>query len=74
VEAHAVVDAGLRQALALVTGATTWDVLRRYQGIPWVNTIAADKKGEAYYADIGSIPNVPNSKATGCSSAGRSCW
>ena len=24
---------GLRQALALVTGATTWDVLRRYQGM-----------------------------------------
>jgi acyl-homoserine-lactone acylase len=34
-----------------------------YQGIPWVNTIAADSTGEAYYADIGAIPNVPNSKA-----------
>ncbi|HEX8051598.1 MAG TPA: penicillin acylase family protein [Thermoleophilaceae bacterium] len=38
----------------------------RYQGIPWVNTIAADKKGEAYYADIGSMPNLPNEKLSAC--------
>src|SRR3954465_13755312 len=38
---------------------------RRYQGIPWVNTIAADSTGTAYYADIGAIPNVPDAKATG---------
>ncbi len=44
-------------------------ILRKYQGIPWVNTIAADSKGRALYADIGSIPNVPNEKATGCSGA-----
>ena len=31
---------------------------RRYQGIPWVNTIAADSTGEAYYADIGTVPHV----------------
>lgn len=31
---------------------------RRYQGIPWVNTLAADKNGDAYYADIGSMPNI----------------
>jgi acyl-homoserine-lactone acylase len=39
---------------------------RTYQGIPWVNTIAADSTGEAYYADIGAIPNVPNEKASSC--------
>jgi acyl-homoserine-lactone acylase len=39
---------------------------RRYQGIPWVNTIAADSRGEAYYADIGAIPNVSNAKAANC--------
>ncbi|MEA2375890.1 MAG: acyl-homoserine-lactone acylase [Thermoleophilaceae bacterium] len=39
---------------------------RKYQGIPWVNTIAADRKGKAYYADIGSIPNVPDSKVSSC--------
>ena len=31
---------------------------RRYQGIPWVNTIAADSSGSAYYADIGTVPHV----------------
>jgi acyl-homoserine-lactone acylase len=42
-------------------------ILRRYEGLPWVNTIAADRKGLALYADIGSIPNVPDAKATNCS-------
>lgn len=40
---------------------------RKYLGIPWVNTIAADSKGKAYYADIGSIPNVSNAKIDACS-------
>jgi acyl-homoserine-lactone acylase len=42
---------------------------RTYQGIPWVNTIAADSAGRAYYADIGAIPNVSNQKAQACNSA-----
>ena len=42
---------------------------RRYQGIPWVNTIAADSKGKAYYADIGAVPNVENDKIADCSVA-----
>jgi acyl-homoserine-lactone acylase len=41
-------------------------VLRRNQGIPWVNTIAADSTGEALYADIGVVPNVSNAKAARC--------
>lgn len=41
-------------------------VLRKYQGIPWVNTIAADTAGNAYYADIGSVPNVPEDKRNAC--------
>ena len=41
-------------------------ILRKYQGIPWVNTIAADSKGKALYADIGAIPAVPNSKTASC--------
>ena len=49
-----------RQALA---------ILKRYQGIPWVNTIVADKKGEALYADIGAVPNVPDSHANRCNTA-----
>ena len=41
---------------------------RKYEGIPWVNTIAADSSGKAYYADIGAIPNVTNQKAAQCDS------
>ena len=31
---------------------------RRVQGNPWTNTIAADSKGNAYYADESVVPNV----------------
>lgn len=41
-------------------------ILKKYQGIPWVNTIVADKSGQALYADIGTMPNVPNSMAHVC--------
>ena len=42
---------------------------RKYLGIPWVNTIAADSTGKAYYADIGAVPNVSNEKIADCSVA-----
>jgi acyl-homoserine-lactone acylase len=41
-------------------------LLKRYQGIPWVNTVAADKGGQALYADIGVIPNVTDDHAMRC--------
>jgi len=41
-------------------------VERRYEGIPWVNTIAADHEGRAYYADIGSVPHVTDAHAQRC--------
>ena len=44
-------------------------VLRRNQGIPWVNTIAADSRGEAYYADIGVVPHVTDEHAQRCNTA-----
>src|SRR5579884_3857556 len=44
-------------------------ILKRYEGIPWVNTIVADKYGNALYADIGTIPNVPNSLVASCDTA-----
>jgi acyl-homoserine-lactone acylase len=44
-------------------------VLRRNQGIPWVNTIGADSHGKAFYADISVTPNVPDSKAQSCDTA-----
>ncbi len=44
-------------------------ILKKYEGIPWVNTIVADRTGHALYADIGAIPNVPDSKAQQCNTA-----
>src|SRR3954462_13492210 len=45
------------------------NIEKTYEGIPWVNTIAADSSGKAYYADIGAIPNVSHAKAQQCDSA-----
>lgn len=39
---------------------------RKYQGIPWVNSIAADSEGHAYYSMQGAIPNVPDELAQQC--------
>jgi acyl-homoserine-lactone acylase len=42
------------------------EILRRNQGIPWVNTIAADSSGEAYYADLSVVPHVTDEQAQAC--------
>ncbi len=39
---------------------------RHYQGIPWVNSIAADRQGHAYYTMDGAIPFVTDAKAQEC--------
>jgi acyl-homoserine-lactone acylase len=44
-------------------------ILEKYEGIPWVNTIVADRGGHALYADIGTIPNVSDAKAKECDTA-----
>jgi acyl-homoserine-lactone acylase len=44
-------------------------ILQRDQGIPWVNTIASDDKGEALYADISVTPHVTNAQVTTCTTA-----
>ena len=44
-------------------------VLKRNQGIPWVNTIASDDKGEALYADISVTPHVTNAQVQTCATA-----
>jgi acyl-homoserine-lactone acylase len=44
-------------------------ILEKYEGIPWVNTIVADRGGHALYADIGTVPNVSNAKAKECDTA-----
>jgi acyl-homoserine-lactone acylase len=40
--------------------------LTRNQGIPWVNTIAADDNGAALYADISVTPHVTDDQAARC--------
>ncbi|HWH45133.1 MAG TPA: penicillin acylase family protein [Thermoleophilaceae bacterium] len=41
-------------------------ILKANIGIPWVNTIAADADGDAYYADISVVPNVTTEKVRLC--------
>jgi acyl-homoserine-lactone acylase len=38
----------------------------QWQGIPWVNTIAADADGRAYYGDHSAIPNVSPQQMANC--------
>jgi acyl-homoserine-lactone acylase len=42
------------------------DVLKRTQGVPWVNTMAADQSGHALYADIQVVPHVTNELVAAC--------
>lgn len=44
-------------------------ILKKYEGIPWVNTLVADRAGRVLYADIGAIPNVTDAKAQSCDTA-----
>jgi acyl-homoserine-lactone acylase len=44
-------------------------VLRRNQGIPWVNSIGADSRGDAYYADISVVPHATDAHAQRCNTA-----
>jgi acyl-homoserine-lactone acylase len=38
-------------------------------GIPWVNTIAADRNGDVLHADVTSVPNVSAGKIKDCATA-----
>ncbi len=40
------------------------------QGVPWVNTIAADSKGNAMYADISATPNLTDARVAECNTPG----
>jgi acyl-homoserine-lactone acylase len=46
-----------------------YEILKRNQGIPWVNTIAADSAGRAFYADISVTPHVTDEQAQACNTA-----
>lgn len=41
-------------------------IQERYQGIPWVNSLAADRAGETYYSMNGATPNVSDAHAGRC--------
>ncbi|URN03514.1 penicillin acylase family protein [Actinomadura madurae] len=56
-------------SLALGKARTTDDavrVLKGTQGLPWVNTIAADSRGKALFAQIQVLPNVTDEFADRC--------
>jgi acyl-homoserine-lactone acylase len=40
--------------------------LDRWQHLPWINTIAADSTGEAFYGDHSVVPNVSNQHLENC--------
>jgi acyl-homoserine-lactone acylase len=44
-------------------------ILKKYEGLPFVNTLAADSAGHALYADIMAIPDVTNAEAARCDTA-----
>ncbi|MEM7436787.1 MAG: penicillin acylase family protein [Myxococcota bacterium] len=41
----------------------------RSLGLPWVNTIAADREGEALYGDLGAVPNVTQELMDECATS-----
>lgn len=43
--------------------------LERRLGLPWVNTIAADRDGNAFYADLSVAPNFDAATLRGCAIA-----
>ena len=43
-----------------------FEVQKRNLGVPWVNTVAADRGGKAYYADISVVPHVTDARAQRC--------
>jgi acyl-homoserine-lactone acylase len=45
------------------------EIFLRTQGVPWVNTMAADSSGEAYYSDITVVPHVTDEKVRTCNTA-----
>jgi len=66
---------GLNTWFELDQARSTADIVRALsntQGVPWVNTIATDRAGNALYADIQVVPHVTDELAAKCSTpAGR---
>lgn len=39
------------------------------QGVPWVNTLAVDDRGQALYANVSVVPNIPRERLSECADA-----
>ncbi len=61
-------DAWLQIARARSVGEIKASI-EKTLGIPWVNTIAADRNGDVLYADITATPNVGPEKMKACAPA-----
>ncbi|MFD8141851.1 penicillin acylase family protein [Streptomyces sp. NPDC059708] len=78
VSAHAVRDVNMDNLRALNTwfrldqATDVHDVvntLETTQGVPFFNTVASDRKGDALYADIQATPNITDEHADSCLTA-----
>jgi len=55
--------------IAVDTSTSTADLhagLRRFEGLPWVNTIAVDAGGRALFADVSVVPHLPDAQLARC--------
>jgi acyl-homoserine-lactone acylase len=69
-DANATNMRGLNTWFELDQARSTADIvhtLSSTQGVPWVNTIATDRAGNALYADIQVVPHVTDELAETCS-------
>jgi acyl-homoserine-lactone acylase len=48
--------------------------LETSQGVSWVNTIAADRHGQALYADLSVVPNLDEATIQACASSAVKRW
>jgi acyl-homoserine-lactone acylase len=42
------------------------DAVETYVGLPWVNTIAASRLGDAFYGDVSTVPHLTDAKLAVC--------
>jgi acyl-homoserine-lactone acylase len=59
----------LNDFFATDEATSTADVLavqKHYEGMPWVDTVAADSTGHALYTNVGSFPDVTDALAAQC--------
>lgn len=68
-DANAANQRGIGTWVRIATAKTVGEVraaVTETLGIPWVNTIVADRHGDALHADVTAVPNVSAEKAKAC--------